>query len=350
MVVVCMVGLGCGAATTGGDGGSGTDGSSSTGAVTTTAPDPDTSGGPAATASATTGASDTSEGDTTADPSSTGEPAFELDAHTLLTGDGRLALQCNLPRDVTACEALGGDPPCEDADADELVDAWEDVALQRLHPLRRFDEAESAIDDATAVLADVGRVAPVADGVHLYVMLGYSRDYGSCGGFTGHEGDSERVAIDLEDYAEGGPGGVVMRAAYTAAHEGTVNDHGQVFAGGDLSQLVFGPDPESAEPRWIVFPSADKHATYATVDICENVSIIPCVDEDCAPDGVGDPSLFDALPPIVNAGEETAPRVDDLTDIGFPGDFAWARQDFCGGLGGSNCSAPVRDKLLVDPF
>ncbi len=328
------------------------EGSSSTSPATTDPADPDDSdGGPVATTTfATTTTSTATDGDTTADPSSSGEPAFELDAHTLLTAEGRLALQCNLPRDVVACEALGGDPPCEDVDADGLVDAWEDVALQLLHPLRRFDEDESAVGDATAVLADVGRVAPVGDGVHVYVMLGYSRDYGSCGGFTGHEGDSERVALDLEDFAEGGPGGMVMRAAYTAAHEGTVNDHGQVFAGGDLDQLVFGPDPESAEPRWVVFPSANKHATYATIDICENVSFIPCVDEDCGPDGVGDRSPFDALPPIVNAGEEAAPRVDDLTDVGFPGDFAWAQQDFCGGLGGSNCSSAVRDKLLVDPF
>ena len=100
----------------------------------------------------------------------------------------------------------------------------------------------------------------------------------------------------------------------------------------------------------MVYPSADKHATYATIAICEGVSVVPCFDEDCAPDGVNDPSKFDRLPPFVNAGEETAPLVSDLTAIGFPGDDAWADQDFCGGLGGATCSAPVRDKLLNDPF
>lgn len=79
-------------------------------------------------------------------------------------------------------------------------------------------------------------------------------------------------------------------------------------------------------------------------------SFIPCLDEDCGPDGVDDPTLFDILPPFVNAGEEAAPRVTELSALGFPGEQAWAAQDLCGGLGGTGCSSPVREKLLVDPF
>ena len=72
---------------------------------------------------------------------------------------------------------------------------------------------------------------------------------------------------------------------------------------------------------------------------CEGVSWIPCFDEDCAPDGVRDPSAYDRLPEFVNAGEEAAmPRVTDLDPLGFPGDDAWAMQDFCGGLGRTSCS------------
>ena len=106
----------------------------------------------------------------------------------------------------------------------------------------------------------------------------------------------------------------------------------------------------TAEPRWVVFPSADKHATYATVEICEGISPVPCLDEDCGPDDVADPALFDVLPLSFNAGELAAPRLTDLTPAGFPGDDAWAEQDFCGGLGGTGCSSSVRSKLLVDPF
>jgi hypothetical protein len=99
-----------------------------------------------------------------------------------------------------------------------------------------------------------------------------------------------------------------------------------------------------------VYPSADKHATYSTIEICEGISVVPCVDEDCGPDGVARPADYDLLPAAFNAGEDTAPRLDDLTVAGFPGDSAWDGTDFCGGLGGSGCSSPVRDKLLVDPF
>jgi hypothetical protein len=337
-----------------GEAGTQGDGTGSTGAPTTA---PSGEGG-TATGNGTAGVDATS-----ADPTAgtTGDPdggsgrdtdaAFVHVFSTELTMDGRLALRSNLPPQSDDCLAREPTAPCDDDDGDGLVDAWEDVAFERLRPQRRFDEAESLVDDATAVLADVGRVAPgPTTGVHVYVMLGYSRDYGSCGGISGHNGDSERVAIDLAAWPEGGAGGVVVLQAYTAAHEGTATDHGRVFAGGDLGELVFAPDPDTGEPRWVVFPSADKHATYATLEICEGISFVPCFDEDCGPDGVADPSRFDALPPGDNAGELEAPRLTDLAVLGFPGEDAWAEQDFCGGLGGTGCSSPVRDKLLVDPF
>lgn len=315
---------------------------------------PDDDGvGPTSTAGITgddTGATGSDATSETAEGSSgdTGE-AFVHEVHTVLTRDGRLALESNLPRVVEDCLALDVSAPCDDVDMDGLVDAWEDAALDRLRPMRRFDETETVVDDPDAVMADVGRVAPSGDELRLYVMLGYSRDYGSCG-LTSHNGDSERVALALAPWREGGPGGVVMVQAYTAAHEGSANDHGQVFGDDELAMLVFAPDPATGEPRWVVFPSADKHATYATIEICEAISQVPCFDEDCAPDDVADPSLFDVLPISANAGEETAPRLTDLTEVGFPGDDAWADQDFCGGLGGTGCSSAVREKLLVDPF
>ena len=298
------------------------------------------------------GSSGTSDGSSSSGGTdSTGTEAFELEVATLLTDEGRLALQCNLPFGVDDCLGLPElDPPCDDEDLDGLVDAWEDVALERLRPLRRLDEAEALVDDAEAVLADVGRVAPRGDDLLMLVMLGYSRDYGSCGGFTAHPGDSERVGVLLVPYADGGPGGVVFDAAYTAAHEGTINDHGQMFEGDELDLLVFDIDPEHGQPRWVVFPSANKHATYASIEICESVSVVPCLDEDCAPDGVPDPEAFDRLPSVANAGEESAPRLTDLARVGYPGDDAWIDQPFCGGLGGPGCSSSVRSKLVVDPF
>lgn len=282
-------------------------------------------------------------------------PPFELVVHTARP-DGALRLLTNLPARAAACRALPFvGAPCADLDEDGLVDVWEDVALDRLRPLLRLDEDEPAVPDLLTI-ADVGRVAPASPApddpveVVALIMLGYARDYGSCGGFTGHNGDSERVGLHLRAFDGGGAGDVEVVAAYTAAHEGTTNDHGKVWRGAELRALTTVDDPISDEPRWVVFPSAAKHATYGTLAQCEAVSQLPCVDEDCGPDGVAEPSRFDRLPMIVNAGEDDHRLVNDLGPIGFPGDTAWGTAQFCGGRGGASCSSPVRDKLLVDPF
>jgi hypothetical protein len=299
---------------------------------------------------ATSGATATTAGSSTASSSTGAGGSFALEVHTVLDAEPGLVLEVNLPFAVSECLDVPGDPPCADLDDDDIVDAWEDAALSRLRPMLRLDEDESLVGDATAVVGDVGRVTRSGDLLQVHIMLGYSKDYGSCGGFTSHNGDSERVALQLVPLSGMGPGDVRVSKAYTAAHEGTANDHGRVFTGPELAELVHAPDPETGEPRWVVFPSADKHATYATIAICEGISVVPCFEEDCAPDGVSDPSTYDLLPPYVNAGEEAAPLVTDLAVIGFGGDDAWADQDFCGGLGGSSCSSSVREKLTVDPF
>ncbi|MCA9658493.1 MAG: hypothetical protein KC486_09120 [Myxococcales bacterium] len=325
------------------------DGASSTSSTSSSSSSSSTASSTGDATSTSTTTTTTTTGDATTSTTGNLEPFVHAFGTTLRAG--RLAFESNLPPAVDACLALPVlDPPCADVDEDGLVDAWEDAALDRLRPLRRMDEEEKLIDDADAVIADVGRVAPVGGDVRIFVMLGYHRDYGSCGGISGHNGDSERVALDLAPDPEGGPGGVVTVGAYTAAHEGSVTDHSMLFVGDDLDVLVLGDDPDTGEPRWVVFPSADKHATYATVEICEGISIVPCLDEDCAPDGVDDPAAYDLLPLSHNAGEENAPRLEDLAAVGFPGDHAWADQPFCGGLGPGSCSSAVREKLLVDPF
>lgn len=283
----------------------------------------------------------------------TGNPVFTLEVHTQVTPEKSLALTTNLPAAVDACLAAPFEgTPCDDLDQDGLADAWEEVIIDRFRPLLRFDEAESLISDSTFVVADVARVALVSQSplrARVFIMLGYTKDFGSCG-FTAHNGDSERVALDLMATAGGGPGDVTAAGMYTAAHENTASDHSRKFEGADQGQLVYENDGVTSEPRWVVFPSQDKHGTYASIEICENISFVPCFDEDCGPDGVANPQEYDLLPPFINAGEEAHPLVTDLSMIGFPGDDAWAEQDFCGGLGGATCSAPVRDKLLNDPF
>jgi hypothetical protein len=259
-----------------------------------------------------------------------------------------MAIRSNLPYANEACLALVG-APCGDIDQDGLTDAWEDGILDRVRPAVEFDEAEQRVDDATAVLAMVARVVPVVDRIHVYVMIGYDLDYGRCG-LSGHDGDSERVAVSLAPMAGEGPGDVAFVGAYTAAHEGTIGDEGRVYDSATLGELSFPADPTDGTPRWRVFSSDGKHATYGTLDHCESTSVVPCVEEDCGADGV-DPAAYRELPPIWNAGEPELPRLSDLGPIGFPGEDAWAAQDFCGGRGrGLLCASPVVEKLTVDPF
>ncbi|MGE0868538.1 MAG: hypothetical protein AB7P03_08250 [Kofleriaceae bacterium] len=286
-------------------------------------------------------------------PADTALPAFVLDAHTSLVAGRGLALRTNLPaRDLDCRELAVRDAPCGDLDSDLLTDAWEDLVLDRMRPLLRLDEDEPIIHDSGTIAA-VGRVAlrtgEAPLDVVMLVMNGYAQDYGSCGA-SAHHGDSERIGLRLRALPSGGPGDVEVVAAYTAAHEFTANDRGKVFTGETLSQLVFAIDPDTLEPRWVVFPSEAKHATYATIAECEGAVPFPCLTEDCAPDGVADVARFDRLPPVVNAGEDGARRVDALDAFGFAGDSAWGEQSFCGGMGGTTCSASVREKLLTDPF
>ena len=261
-----------------------------------------------------------------------------------VAGDA-VAVRTSVPMREADCASIPG-APCGDTDLDGLTDAWEDGVLDHLRPTLVFDEAEPLVGDPSAVLAIVARVAPAAgDRVHVYLMLGYSVDYGRCG-LSGHDGDSERVVLELAP--DGGVGDVAVTAVYTAAHENTPNDHGHRYTGADLATLSFPADPE---PRLQVWSSDGKHATYGTAAACESASFVPCVEEDCSPDRGVDPLDFTVLPAAFNAGEPTAPRLTDLAGIGFPDEDAWASQDFCGGRGrGGSCSAPVRDKLLDDPF
>ncbi|MCP4920539.1 MAG: hypothetical protein GY913_26875, partial [Proteobacteria bacterium] len=122
-----------------------------------------------------------------------------------------ISLRSTLVARVEDCSSA-----CDDVDGDGLVDAWEDLVLRRLRPVLTFDESEQLVDDEGAVLFGVGRVTPADDGqVRVFLMTGYSSDYGRCG-VAAHDGDSERVAFDLE--VSGGDAHVV--ATYTAAHEG----------------------------------------------------------------------------------------------------------------------------------
>ena len=255
---------------------------------------------------------------------------------------GGLRVQTFAPIFAEGCDG------CADVDDDGLDDTFEDRLLRALRPVLVLHPEDPALTDGS-VLHFVGRVSvqgedPLA--LLVTVMIGWSEDYGSCG-FTAHHGDSERTAVRLVPVVEDGvPDGTVdVTGLYTAAHENTISDRGRVFEGSTLLADLTVVDDDGT-PRFALFPSRNKHATYGNFQLCDEAFALPCLAETCVPlvEGVL------TVPDVVNAGEESAPRVSALDDIGFPGDDAWADQDFCGGLGGIGCSAPVREKLLDDPF
>ena len=258
---------------------------------------------------------------------------------------GGLSFFSNLPRYQSDCiQSTAINTPCGDEDQDGLTDAWEVLILESMRPVLRLDEDEDFLTDPTAHFAHIGRVFPQGDYIDVYIVLGWSKDYGRCG-VSAHNGDSERVVIRLV------PDAAHMRfqKVYTAAHEGELTDAGKVWEEETLTELTVETDLQTGQAYWVVYPSEDKHATYGSIAACE-ASLIPCIEEDCAPDNVPNPQDFDIRGEIVHAGEESFPFITELSVIGFPGDEAWEEQDFCGGLGGDSCSSPIREKLLINPF
>lgn len=283
-------------------------------------------------------------------------------AHVSRPAGGALRFEADVAARVADCRPTGAS--CDDRDRDGLVDAWEAAVLDRLRPAVTFDEDEPLLaKDSHDAFAMLGRVSPGAPGhVVVNVLLLYTRDYGAqnpiCFHTSKHAGDVERVALDLA--LEGG-GAARVVATFTTGHEGTEDDQSRVWQGDELAKtLQYVSDPTTHEPRWQVFPSQNKHATYATVSQCQSVHLKKwthdfCIDEDCKPDGVRDPERFTRIPPVRNAGELGAPLLDDLTALGFPHERAWSDDVFCGGLtvdanARKECPPPVKSKLLKNPF
>jgi hypothetical protein len=281
-------------------------------------------------------------------------------------GGGELRLKTPLPARVSDCPSGSS---CADADHDGLVDAWEDSVLDQFKPAVTFDEDEPLLkeDGRNDVFASLGRVSLRADGrVTVNVLLLYTRDYGApnpiCFSASQHAGDVERVAIDLELAPSApGRGDAIVRSMFTTGHEGTEDDQSRVYRGDDLKSLETIDDPVTKRPRWRVYASQAKHATYATKKHCEGVRLKNflhrfCVNEDCAADGVSDndKARFTRVPRIDNAGEPNAHRVEDLRALGYPGETSWTDTTFCGGLNvdraKEECPPSVKSKLLADPF
>jgi hypothetical protein len=284
-------------------------------------------------------------------------------AQVTRTETGAFRFESAIPARVADCEGAAGGAKgaCEDADADGLVDAWEDAVVAKLAPVVTFDEDEPMMDEGNRdAFGEIARVFPVGDRVVVSFLLLYTRDFGAknrlCFGAKAHAGDAERAALELELVGSAGHrGDARTTAAYSTGHEGTPDEQTTILRGGEQSQL------EDVDGRWRVYSSQSKHATYLTKRHCEGARLSTwlhrfCASEDCAPDRVDDVGKYTRVPAVLNVGEEDAPRADDLGPVGFPGLRIWGDDRFCGGVTGlsdeetAKCPDPLRTKLPKNPF
>ena len=247
------------------------------------------------------------------------------------------------------CVTQEPDPaPCEDDDKDGLVDRWETLLLDRMRPVIVLHRDEPLLIDRTADVVSFGRVMVAEDGhVRVFITLAYSYDYGRCSVAT-HRGDVERVVLDMV-FDDEDPRRVDVERVYTAGHEYTAFDGSEMFSREEFSQLQFETDRETGEPRWIVYASAGKHATYVSSDRCRSHASAVCVRESCPASYNGEQRRL--LLDMYNAGEPDLPlpAAESHSRISVWGDepFCW---DKSYGTDTTRCAPPMKEKLVNDPF
>jgi hypothetical protein len=106
-------------------------------------------------------------------------------------------------------------------------------------------------------------------------------------------------------------------------------------------------DHLTREPRWVIYASAGKHASYASEAACRGHSALVCKGEDCPSRSRTDREL---LFPVFNVGEGSGgPLATEAASL------AWSGGSYCGfRLSGIRerlpCAPPVAEKLRRDPF
>jgi hypothetical protein len=228
----------------------------------------------------------------------------------------------------------------DDGDGDGLDDAFEDAVAANFFPYVWFDSGEDCTDPATGSGAGtaVARVRPHpgdAGRIAVSYAILYRRDCGDWWG-GGHNGDVEPFTLTLapNPACQYGFGAYALR---TTAHEGTAFEHvDQSMLGNacDWGRLA-GGSPQVAR----IYSAENKHGNYAALGTCEDGAL---GNDHCSESFTRDFT-------VVNAGEDNARRVDELSAYQFPGEFAWTAQPFSGSLGsGGGDAGLVRDKLLND--
>jgi hypothetical protein len=228
-----------------------------------------------------------------------------------------------------------------DDDGDGLDDGTEDAVASHFFPWVWFDSGEDSgcTDPATETNPGtaVARVRPhPADPSKIavtYAIL-YRRD---CGDWFGgsHHGDVEPFTLTLapNSACQFGFGAFALK---TTAHTNTTFEHSDRRMLGnacDWGRLA-GGSPQEAR----IYSAENKHGNYASLDSCEDGAL---GNDHCS-------EAFTREFTVVNAGEDHARRIDDLSGHQFPDEFAWTAVPFSGSLGHDSDAGLVRDKFLDD--
>jgi hypothetical protein len=234
---------------------------------------------------------------------------------------------------------LLGAPTAAADDGDGLDDGFEDAVATHFFPWVWFDGGEDCTAPATATSPGtaIARVRPhPADPEKIaitYVLL-YRADCGDWWG-GGHHGDVEPFTLTLapNPACQYGYGAFALK---TIGHEGTAFEHvDQRWLGNTCDWgRVAGGSPQVAR----IYSAENKHANYADVGTCEDGAL---GNDHCS-------ESFTREYAVVNAGEDGARRVDELSAHQFPDEYAWSPVPFSGSLGHTSDAGTIRDKLLND--
>ena len=226
-----------------------------------------------------------------------------------------------------------------DGDGDGLDDGLEDAVAANFFPWVWFDSGEdcTAPADGAAPGTAVARVRPhPADPAKIaitYAIL-FRQDCGDWWG-GGHHGDVEPFTLTLAPNPAC-PYGFGAFSLKTIGHTGTAFEHvDQRWLGNacDWGRLA-GGSPQVAR----IYSAENKHANYAALDSCEDGAL---GNDHCS-------ESFTREFTVVNAGEDHARRVDELSAHLFPDEYAWTAVAFSGSLGHSSDAGLIRDKFLDD--
>jgi hypothetical protein len=225
----------------------------------------------------------------------TGGDASTNDASSMTFDGGGDLPDASTPGDDAGDDAASAADRDHDGIADAQEAAWADAYFPyySIHP-----------SDGCKTHGVLFRMMPHPQEMGRIVVI-YDVLYDADCGASGHDGDDEQFAI-VFDPKRAAPEGIL--AVRAISHQDTPCEH-DTTCGQCSGMSACGTAMRSGKAYPAVYPSKDKHGTYADMATCSGSFI--CDFGGCALSAAPD------APSFVNAGEPAYPLVHDLTANGF---------------------------------